>query len=431
MEEETTIMVSNPAVEEGRVEAAIATPGTAAPPDESLFTALIRYPQFRFLWSASLSTQLGQWFQNVALGWLTLELTNSAGFVGKIGFASGVPILLLSLPAGVLLDRIDRRRALMVCQVVGAILALVVAFVNWRGLIEPWHLVLAAVVSGALLAVSQPATQTLVPALVPRVDLPNALALTSAGNSSTRIVGPSIAGLLIGAVGLAGCFVAQSGAFLGAAALTAFIRMPQGARAGAAIGGGLIEGLRLIRRDRTLTGLLLFGAAPALLAYPYIQMLPVFVRDVLHLDARGLGLIMAASGVGGLSGSLFVAKLNRYPHKGRLTVIMGVIYGFVLIAFTISPWPVLSAVVLAASTFVGSAFYSGNQILVQTHVSEAIRGRVMGALALSFGLTPVGSLLIGELAQNFGAPLGVALGALGSSLCVALIGWRYREILSL
>jgi len=393
MEEETTIMVSNPAVEEGRVEAAIATPGTAAPPDESLFTALIRYPQFRFLWSASLSTQLGQWFQNVALGWLALELTNSAGFVGKIGFASGVPILLLSLPAGVLLDRIDRRRALMVCQVVGAILALVVAFVNWRGLIEPWHLVLAAVVSGALLA--------------------------------------SIAGLLIGAVGLAGCFVAQSGALLGAAALTAFIRMPQGARAGAAIGGGLIEGLRLIRRDRTLTGLLLLGAAPALLAYPYIQMLPVFVRDVLHLDARGLGLIMAASGVGGLSGSLFVAKLNRYPHKGRLTVIMGVIYGFVLIAFTISPWPVLSAVVLAASTFVGSAFYSGNQILVQTHVSEAIRGRVMGALALSFGLTPVGSLLIGELAQSFGAPLGVALGALGSSLCVALIGWRYREILSL
>ncbi len=236
---------------------------------------------------------------------------------------------------------------------------------------------------------------------------------------------------MIGAVGLAGCFVAQSGALLGAAALTAFIRMPQGARAGAAIGGGLIEGLRLIRRDRTLTGLLLLGAAPALLAYPYIQMLPVFVRDVLHLDARGLGLIMAASGVGGLSGSLFVAKLNRYPHKGRLTVIMGVIYGFVLIAFTISPWPVLSAVVLAASTFVGSAFYSGNQILVQTHVSEAIRGRVMGALALSFGLTPVGSLLIGELAQNFGAPLGVALGALGSSLCVALIGWRYREILSL
>ena len=157
-------MVSNPAVEEGRADAAATTPlahksvvsgiEVSAPPlapaDESLFTSLARYPQFRFLWSASLSTQLGQWFQNVALGWLALELTNSAGFVGKIGFASGVPILLLSLPAGVLLDRIDRRRALIVCQIVGALLAMIIAIVNWRGLIEPWHLVLAAVVSGGV-----------------------------------------------------------------------------------------------------------------------------------------------------------------------------------------------------------------------------------------------------------------------------------------
>ena len=431
-------MVSKTAVEEERAGAAVAAtpaapaPVAVAPPaDESMFSALVRYPQFRFLWSASLTTQLGQWFQNVALGWLALELTNSAGFVGKIGFASGVPILLLSLPAGVLLDRIDRRRALLACQFVGATLALLVAFINWRGLIAPWHLVLAAVVSGALLAVSQPATQTLVPALVPRGDLPNALALTSAGNSSTRIVGPSIAGLLIGAVGLAGCFVAQSATLLGAAALTALIRLPQGARAGAAIGGGLIEGLRLIRRDRTLTGLLLLGAAPALLAYPYVQMLPVFVRDVYHLDARGLGLIMAVSGVGGLSGSLFVARLNRYPKKGRLTIFLGVIYGFALTAFTLSPWPILSAGILACSAFLGSAFYSGNQILVQIHVSDAIRGRVMGVLALSFGLTPVGALLIGELAQHFSAPLAVALGALGSTLCIAIVGWRFREILSL
>lgn len=425
-------MASKSVLEEELAESAL-TPVSvvAAPPDEGLFQALIRHHQFRFLWAASISTQLGQWFQNIALGWLALELTNSAGFVGKIGFASGVPILLLSLPAGALLDRINRRYALIACQIAGALLALAVAFVNWRGWIEPWHLVLAAILSGALLAVSQPATQTLVPALVPRADLANALALSSAGNSSTRIVGPSIAGLLIGTVGMAGCFLSQSGALLGAAALTALIRMPLGARAGAAMSGGLIAGLRIIRRDRTLTGLLLLGAAPALLAYPYIQMLPVFARDVLHLGAQGLGLIMAASGVGGLLGALFIAKINRYPRKGRLTLFLGIVYGFGLTAFTISPWPLLSAVLLAFSTFLGSAFYSGNQILVQTHVSDALRGRVMGALALSFGLTPVGSLLIGELAQYFGAPVGVALGALGSSLCVALIGWRYREIMGL
>lgn len=425
-------MASKTALEEGLAEPS-ATPVSVVttPHNEGLLHALIRHHQFRFLWSASLSTQLGQWFQNVALGWLALELTNSAGFVGKIGFASGVPILLLSLPAGALLDRIDRRRALLLCQIAGALLALVVAIVNWRGWIEPWHLVIAAILSGALLAVSQPATQTLVPALVPRADLANALALSSAGNSSTRIVGPSIAGMLIGAVGLAGCFIAQSGTLLGAAVLTALIRLPPGARAGMAMSGGLIAGLRIIRRDRTLTGLLLLGAAPALLAYPYIQMLPVFARDVLHLDAQGLGLIMATSGVGGLLGALFIARLNYYPHKGRLTVFLGTIYGFALTAFTISPWPLLSAILLACSAFVGSAFYSGSQILVQTYVSDAMRGRVMGALALSFGLTPVGSLLIGELAQYFGAPVGVTIGALSASCCVALVGWRYREILAL
>ena len=399
--------------------------------DDSLFQALARHRQFRFLWAAGVITQLGQWFQSIALGWLALTLTDSPSFVGKVGFASGVPILLLSLPAGALLDRLDRRRTLVSCQIVGALIALVVAVVNWRGLIEPWHLIVAAILSGAVLAVSQPATQTLVPALVPRADLPNALALSSAGNSSTRIIGPSIAGVLIGAVGLAGCFVSQAGTLLAAAALTLFIRLPSGARAGAAVGGGLIDGLRIIRRDRTLTGLLLLGAAPALLAYPYVQMLPVFVRDVLHLDARGLGLIMAASGVGSFGGALFIAKLGRYPHKGRLTLTIGVIYGLVLAAFTASRWPLLTAGLLCCSAFLGSAFYSGNQILVQTHVSEAMRGRVMGALALSFGLTPVGALLIGELAQYLGVSWGVALGALGSTLCVALIAVRYREIAKL
>lgn len=396
--------------------------------DDSLFQALVRHRQFRYLWAAGVVTQLGQWFQNVALGWLALTLTNSPSFVGKIGFASGVPILLLSLPAGALLDRLDRRRALLACQIVGAILAIVVAVVNWRGWIESWHLIIAAVLSGALLAVSQPATQTLVPALVPRRDLPNALALASAGNSSTRIIGPSIAGVLIGAVGLAGCFVAQAGTLFGAAALTLLIRLPRNAHTGGALRGGVIAGLRIIRRDRTLTGLLLLGAAPALLAYPYVQMLPVFVRDVLHLDARGLGLIMAASGVGSFSGALFIARLNRYPHKGRLTLTLGIVYGGVLTAFALSRTPVLTGALLACSAFLGSAFYSGNQILVQTHTSEEMRGRVMGALALSFGLTPVGALLIGELAQYLGVSWGVTIGALGSSLCIALIALRYREI---
>jgi MFS family permease len=422
-------MIGKPAIKEQTIGTATAHPdGTKAITEQGLFHAVARHRQYRFLWAAGVITQLGQWFQSVALGWLALTLTNSPGFVGKIGFASGVPILLISLPAGALLDRLDRRKALLLCQVAGALLALVVALINWRGWIEPWHLIVAAVFSGSLLAIVQPATQTLVPALVPREDLPNALALNSAGNSSTRIVGPSIAGALIGAVGIAGCFVSQAGTLLCAAALTLCIRLPHGARAGTAIRGGVIDGLRIIRRDQNLSALLLLGAAPALLAYPYVQLLPVFVRDVLHLGPRGLGLIMGASGIGSLTGALVLAKLGSSAKKGRLTLLLGIVYGFMLTAFAHSPWPILSGALLCCSAFLGSAFYSGNQILVQIHTSEEMRGRVMGALALSFGLTPIGALLLGELAQQIGAPWAVTACALGSSLCVALIALRYRGL---
>lgn len=410
--------------------AAVAPESRATTPaaKKSTFHAIIQHRQFRYLWTAGVITQLGQWFQSVAIGWLALNLTNSPSFVGKVGFASGVPILLLSFPAGAMLDRIDRRRALLATQIIGAILALGIAFINWQGWIQPWHLLLAAVLNGVLLAIVQPATQTLAPALVPREDLPNALALSSAGNSSTRIIGPSLAGALIGILGIAGCYLAQAATFIGAAAMTGLVRVPREGKPGVTLGGGVLEGLRIIRRDPTLTGLLLLASAPALLAYPYIQLLPVFVRDVLHLGPRGLGIIMSTSGIGAFAGALIVARLGEWRYKGRLALITGIIYGFILSAFALSPWPVTSALILIVSGFLGSTFYSTNQILVQLATREEMRGRVMGALAVSFGLMPVGSLFIGELAQHFGAPLAVTCGALTSSLCVALIGLRYRTL---
>lgn len=418
------------AIVDERAAVAVAPAGdsTLTTARKGTFHAIVHHREFRFLWTAGVVTQFGQWFQNIAIGWLALTLTDSPSFVGQVAFASGVPILLLSFPAGALLDRIDRRRALLAAQMLGALLALAIAFVNWRGWIEPWHLIVAAVLSGILLAVVQPATQSLAPALVPREDLANALALSSAGNSATRIIGPSLGGVLIGLLGIAGCYLAQAVTFVAAAALTALVVVPRGARPGVTLGGGVLDGLRLIRRDPTLTGLLLLASAPALLAYPYIQLLPVFARDVLHLGPRGLGIIMSTSGIGAFTGALIVARLGSWPHKGRLTLITGIAYGFILSAFALSPIPALSAIILIFSGFTGSVFASTNQILVQLVTSEAMRGRVMGALAISFGLMPVGALLIGTLAQQIGAPLAVTAGAMASTLCIILIAVRYRTL---
>ncbi|MGN6810906.1 MAG: MFS transporter [Thermomicrobiales bacterium] len=407
------------------------TAAVQLPATKGTFYAIAAYQQFRFLWTAGVVTQLGQWFQTIALAWLALTLTDSAAFVGQIGFASGLPILCLSLPAGALLDRFDRRRALLICQVLGALLAVTIAVIIARGAIAPWHLIVAAVFSGSLLAVAQPATQTLVPALVDHADLPNALALSSAGSSSTRIVGPSIAGVLIGAVGIAGCFFSQGGALLAAACLTLLLRVPRGARSGITLGSGLLDGLAFIRRDRNLVGMLLLAGAPALLAYPYIQMLPVIARDVLPRGPRGLGVLMAASGVGGLLGALTTASMGAYPHKGRLTVIVGLVYGVVLAAFALTPLVIVAGAILMVSTFLGTMFYSLNQIMVQTYVREAMRGRVLGALALTVGLQPVGSLFVGELAQRIGAPDALAACTLASSLLVGLIALRYRAVAKL
>jgi predicted MFS family arabinose efflux permease len=167
---------------------------------------------------------------------------------------------------------------------------------------------------------------------------------------------------------------------------------------------------------------------PALLAYPYIQLLPVFARDVLHLGPRGLGIIMSTSGIGAFVGALIVARLGNWPHKGRLALIMGILYGFVLSAFALSPLPAASAIILVFSGFIGSVFYSLNQILVQLATSEEMRGRVMGALSVSFGLMPVGALFIGALAQQIGAPLAVTAGSMVSTLCTILIAARYRTL---
>jgi MFS family permease len=423
-------MAERAAMAEERVAVAVAHRGDSASATarQGTFHAIAHHREFRYLWTAGVVTQFGQWFQNIAIGWLALTLTNSPSFVGQVAFASGLPILLLSFPAGALLDRIDRRRALLAAQILGAMLALAIAFVNWRGWIEPWHLIIAAVCSGVLLAVVQPATQSLAPALVPREDLPNAVALSSAGSSATRIIGPSLGGVLIGLLGIAGCYLAQAGTFIAAALLTAVVTVPRNARPGVTIGGGVLDGLRIIRRDPTLTGLLLLASVPALLAYPYIQLLPVFARDVLHLGPRGLGIIMSTSGIGAFVGALIVARLGSWPHKGRLTLIMGMLYGFVLSAFALSPWPAVSAVILIFSGFIGSVFYSMNQILVQLATSEEMRGRVMGALAVSFGLMPVGALFIGALAQQIGAPLAVTAGSMVSTLCTILIAARYRTL---
>lgn len=429
-------MSSTPSVacDKQACDASLTPPGASiptAPAKATLLHSWHTYPLFRYLWVATVCTHSGQWLQNIALAWLALSLTNSPAFVGQIGFASGVPVLLFALPAGVLLDRLNRRRVLLACQICIITLALLVGFVIYNGQVQPWYLIVAAIFSGMILAISQPATQTLVPGLVPRHDLPNAVALSGAGISSTRIFGPSLAGVVISIVGLAGCFFTQAGIVLIAFFLTLRIRLTNTVQVGVKTGGGLLEGLRIIRHDRKLLGLLLLGSMPAFFGYPYLQMMPSFVRDILQGDVKMLGMLMAFSGVGAFSGALVMARLYQFPRIGLLTIGNGIAYGLLLITFTFVRIPLVIGPILLASGVVGSAFNSGVNILVQTNTTEEMRGRVLGALALSIGLTPIGALLMGELAQHFRVDRGIEFCALACVVGIVLVTWRFRELTQL
>ncbi|HEX5167301.1 MAG TPA: MFS transporter, partial [Thermomicrobiales bacterium] len=314
--------------------------GTASPRG-SIFTAIQIYPSFRLLWIGTVATYLGQWMQNIALGWQMLVLTDSAFWVGMIAFASGIPYLIVTLPAGALIDRVDERRLLLTAQWCAMIVASGLAALILSGHAEPWHLIVAAALNGTIMAVIQMVRQTLVPALVSREHMANAVSLNSAGSNAMRIIGPSIAGLIIGGFGAGVCFVLQALALVGALMTTTRIEPLENQRTGIAA-GGILDGWYEVRKRPALGSLILITAIPSLLVFPYIQMMPVFARDVFDIGAGGLGLLMAASGVGALTGALTAATMDRVARKGRMVMLLTVVYCLAVCGFAISPHPALA-----------------------------------------------------------------------------------------
>jgi len=390
-------------------------------PRGSMFTAIQRYPSFRMLWIGTVATNLGQWMQNIALSWYMLILTDSAFMVGMIAFAAGIPYLVVALPAGALIDRVDERKLLMVAQWAAMVVASLLAALILLDWAEPWHLIVAAGCNGTIMAVNQMVRQTLVPGLVSREHMANAVSLNSAGANAMRILGPSIAGVIIGAFGAGVCFVLQAVALVGALLTTMRIAPLENVRTGIAP-GGILDGWFEIRKRPALGSLILITAIPALLVFPYIQMMSVFARDVFDIGAGGLGILMAASGVGALTGALAAATMDRVQRKGRVVMMLTVIYCLAVAGFAVSPHPALAMLGLMISGVTGSIFGSLTGALVLLLTEARVRGRVMAIYTLTNGFTPFGALAIGAASEAFGAPPAVgiasALSALLTGICV-------------
>lgn len=381
---------------------------------------------FARFWTTICLSLTGVWVRITAMGYLVYEITDDELKLGLISFAQAAPILITGPIAGSLLDRIDRRKILMAVQVVNILAMSGVGWLVWSDNVEYWHLVVVAIVVGGASGFDWPARLSMVPLLVTRPQLQSAVALNAAAFNGSRIIGPTIAGWLIGAFGLAACFGFSAAAFipftvvlltLGVATVTSSRPVP-----GVSAFATLIEGYRYILRTPRIRGLLSVDVVPLALGMTYMTMAPAIARDVLDLGSRGLGLMLAANGIGSLSGTIAVALLSGVRRRGRIVIVGVALFSLCLIAFALSANVYLSFALMLCLGLCTSTYATFNDTLVQLETDNAYRGRVLSVYTMLWGLTPIGGLEVGLISQWIGVQMALAInGAL--ILCYVVFLW--------
>jgi MFS family permease len=325
------------------------------------------------------------------------------------GFRS-LPMLLLGPFAGVAADRFNRKRLMLTTQVGLVIATAAFATVIVSGRLEVWHLFAFTLLTGVGWTFNMPVRHSVVPNLVPREDLMNAMALNSAGFNISRILGPTMAGILIAVVGPGENFYLQSVAYLGVTLMVIQANIPAATRSAShSVRANLAEGAAFIWGHPTVRTQMTLALAPVVIALPYTSLLPIFARDVLQVGPEGFGLLMSAAGLGAVLGTLTLASLGDVERKGRLLLASVFALGACLIVFSFSRSFALSLLLQVLAGAVQMLYFTTNQTMIQLTTPDELRGRVMGVYMLNQGLLPLGSLFAGTLADVFDAPTAVLI----------------------
>lgn len=392
----------------------------------------LRHRNFRLFLAGQLFALIGYWMQSVAQGWLIYRVTESTTLLGLLGFASSLPVIVIAPLAGLWSDRWNRHRAMFVIQLLEMVQAALMAGLALSGLLEPWHVIALAMVLGVLVAIELPLRHAYLLELVgDRKDLPNAIAVTSLMANSGRLIGPALAGLAIAAFGEGFCFLMNALSFFAVIVSFVLIRVtPQpGHSLRPAVLDGLREGLVYAWRSLPIRLLLTLLVMMGLLAAPYASLMPALVRTVFGGDSDQMGYFVAASGVGGVAGTLFLAA--RANVRGLLRVIVASSFAaggaLALLAWSGTAWFALPLLgVIGFGLLVSSV--SVNMIL-QTIVDDDKRGRVMSLYTASFlGMSPFGSLLAGLVADRVGIAATLTAGGLCCALAALHLHSRRHEI---
>lgn len=394
----------------------------------------LRNRNYRLFWTGSFLSNIGTWMQSVAQGWLVLQLSNSPFWLGFVGFAGSLPVLVFSLVGGVVADLFDRRKLLLMTQTALMLLAVGLGVLTELHRVTVGQIAIIALLSGMMTALTLPTYQAIVRDLVGPEELLNAIALNSIQFNLSRVIGPTLAGFAVGAIGVAGCFYLNAVSFLALIFALHRIQLPQteGPTRANSLWEGFLEGVAYVRAQGRVFRLLTIIAAISLFGLPYIMLLPLFARDILRCGATGLGYLMAASGLGAVLGALVLARLGDFRSKGRLAVLGGIVFGLSTFGFALSRTFVLSLLFLFVDGWAMVSSVAVINTLLQTHVPGHMRGRVMSMYTLSFmGLLPVGNLMMGAFAEWIGAPWALATGGLVIAAFVAGLAVSDRDLLRL
>lgn len=388
---------------------------------------------FRYLQASNLATQLGQWVQQIGRGWLVYELTASPFQLGLVAFFSGFAMV-VSLPfGGFLSDRFDRRRLLVISQVLLMAVAVAMAVLLYTDTIRIWHLYVTALLNGGVSSINNPTRQAMVHDIVGDKDLPAAIALNSVTMNSMRVLGPSLGGVLLSSIGVGGTYVMQAAGFVVAMAATLMIRPTHQVfdNKPASVLSSFTTGFKYARSDLTILMVLVIALFSAMLAWPYLQLMPAYTTSRLGLGETGYGLAMAAVGLGAVTGSLFVAASANRSRKGTILLVSFVLTGVMQVLLGLSSVVALSMLLLLGLGTMTSIHSSLNQTVLQLNVKEEYRGRVLALFYLGFGLQPIGTLPAGAIGERAGVHW--AIFALGATMvlvgvCIALTSARVRKL---
>jgi MFS family permease len=385
----------------------------AAPPGWRQTFASLDNPGFAWYLSGSLSLFFAVQMMIVLRGWLVLDLTDRESSLGIIMATVALPWLVLSPLGGIVADRVDKRTLLIWTQSFITLVNVANTVLIITGVVQFWHLVVLSTLSGGAFAFNMPGRQALVPELVGKQRLMNAISLTTGGMNASRIVAPALGGILVAPIGIGGGFAVLTSFY--AFSVFSMWRVPStGAVARTTeftFTRDLAEGFQYVTRTTLVLGLLLFATVPVVFAMPYQTLMPAFADKVWDVGAVGLGILQAAAGAGGLIGALLMANMEAYPRKGLLMFVGALGFGVFLVAFALSPSFYLALPLIAALSLAAMVWMTVNNTVLQTVVPDEVRGRVMSVMMMSWGLMPLGAVPAAFLAEIYGTPTAVAGGA--------------------